>query len=1224
MALETARAAVFASCRPRPGGRWTGPANYGDLNKTGREPPGKAAAQDRSGNAMLLQGWVVIIIALAYIGFLFLVASYGDRRRELARGSRSRLLIYPLTLAIYCTSWTFFGSVGLASRTGFDFLAIYIGPMLMVGLGYPLIIRIVRLAKGQNITSIADFIAARYGKSQAVAATVALIAIIGMVPYIALQLKAVSSSVSTILAQAAAGSGTAQPLLGDIALFVALLMAAFAVLFGTRHIDATEHQDGLMVAIATESMVKLVAFLAVGIFVTFVMFPGPVALFARALQQPQTAAALTHPPPLTAFCAMTALSLFAIVLLPRQFHVAVVENHSEAEIRRAAWLFPVYLVLINLFVVPIATAGLLVFPSGGMDGDMFVLGLPLKAHSELFALVAFIGGLSAATAMVIVESVALAIMVSNDIVMPLVLKRRATRTGAPSGAGAELLTVRRIAIFAILLLAYVYYRSAGAAQLASIGLLSFAAVAQFAPAFFGGLVWRRGTAAGAIAGMSIGILVWGYTLLLPSVSDAGIVGTRILADGPFGLVLLRPQALFGLDLPPLVHGVVLSLALNIALYVGCSLARRPTAIERVQADVFVPSTLAPIAPSFRLRRASVTIDELIATIARYLGEERTRESFSSFAASRRIGLEPQAEADFQLLQYGEYLLASAIGAASSRLVLSLLLRQRTVSTKAALKLLDDANAAIHYNREILQTALDHVRQGIAVFDKELALVCWNRQFGEIFDLPPGLTRIGIALDEILRHFAQQEARDAKDLDLQVAERIARYTSEGEPFLERFAERELVIEGRANRMPDGGLVMTFTDITPSVQAAEALERANATLERRVRERTGELTRLNAELERAKAEADDANVSKTRFIAAASHDILQPLNAARLYVTSLIERQRAGEDADLVRNVDASLEAVEEIFAALLDISRLDTGAMKPEMADFRIDELLQRLEVEFAPLAREKRLDLVFVPCSVTVCSDRALLRRLLQNLVSNAIKYTPTGRVLVGCRRRGARLRIDVCDTGIGIPQGKRRAVFKEFHRLDQGARVARGVGLGLSIVERIARVLDCEVALRSNVGRGSRFSVEVPRATTAVAAPTVPVAAKVAAGRLGGTVILCIDNEPAILDGMEKLLGGWGCRVLKAADLGGALAALDASDNDLDGLLVDYHLDGGNGVAAIAELRRRLQRDLPAILITADRSAHVSEEARAVGAHVLHKPIKPASLRALITQWRVQRVAAE
>jgi Na+/proline symporter/signal transduction histidine kinase len=1171
----------------------------------------------------MLQGWVVVVIALAYIGFLFLVASYGDRRRELARGSASRLLIYPLSLAIYCTSWTFFGSVGLASRTGFDFLAIYIGPMLMVGLGYPLIIRIVRLAKGQNITSIADLIAARYGKSQAVAATVALIAIVGMVPYIALQLKAVSASVGTILAQTAAGG--AQPMVGDSALFVALFMAAFAVLFGTRHTDATEHQDGLMLAVATESIVKLVAFLAVGLFVTFVMFPGPLALFARALQQPDTAAVLTRVPPLAGFCAMTTLSLFAIMLLPRQFHVSIVENHSEAEVRRAAWLFPVYLVLINLFVVPIAMAGLLTFPAGRIDSDMLVLALPLAAHSDLMTLIAFVGGLSAATAMVIVESVALAIMVSNDIVVPLVLKRRGTISGAPSDGGAWLLTTRRIAIFVILFLAYIYYRSAGDAQLAAIGLLSFAAIAQFAPAFFGGLIWRRGTARGAIAGMTAGILVWAYTLLLPSISDAGIVGARILTEGPWGLALLRPQALFGLDLPPLVHSVLLSLIVNIACYIGCSLSRRPTAIERVQADLFVPPLVPMLAPpSFRLRRATVTVEELIATVARYLSEERTRESFASFAASRRISLEPAAEADFEVLQYGEYLLASAIGAASSRLVLSLLLRKRTVSTKDALKLLDDANAAIHYNREILQTALDHVRQGIAVFDKDLALICWNRQFGELFDLPHGLTRVGIALGDILRYVAQHGDHDQKDFDAAIAGRIAKYTSEAEPFLERFAERGLVIEVRSNRMPDGGLVTTFTDITPSVKAAEALERANATLERRVRERTRELTRLNTELERAKAEADDANVSKTRFIAAASHDILQPLNAARLYVTSLIERQRAAEDGDLVQNIDASLEAVEEIFAALLDISRLDTGAMKPEMADFRIDELLARLDVEFAPLARAKGLDLKFMPCSLTVRSDRRLLRRLLQNFVSNAIKYTPAGTVLVGCRRRGDKLRIDVYDTGIGIPYAKRRAVFKEFHRLDQGARVARGVGLGLSIVERIARVLGCEVALKSVVGRGSRFAVEVPRGTAAAAAPPVHAVARVDAGRLTGTVALCIDNDRAILDGMEKLLGGWGCRVLTAADLAAALGVLETSDLEPDGLLVDYHLDGGNGIGAIAELRRRFGRDLPAILITADRSQHVREEAQADGVHLLHKPIKPASLRALLMQWRVQREAAE
>jgi len=1179
------------------------------------------------GNAVL-QGWVVALIALAYIGFLFLIASYGDRMR--AAVARSRLWIYPLSLAIYCTSWTFFGSVGLASRTGYDFLAIYIGPILMVGLGYPLILRIVRLAKGQNITSIADLIAARYGKSQAVAATVALIAIVGMIPYIALQLKAVSSSVGTIMGSGGLG-GAPLPMLGDSALFIALFMATFAVLFGTRHIDATEHQDGLMLAIATESIVKLVAFLAVGVFVTFVMFDGPFDLFARALAWPQIAAVLTQPPQLAGFLAMTTLSLFAIVLLPRQFHVSVVENRSEAEIRRAAWLFPLYLVLINVFVLPIAFGGLLNFPQSRFGGDMFVLALPLDAQSPLMTLVAFVGGLSAATAMVIVESVALAIMVSNDIVVPLVLKRRALLTGGASGAsdaGARLLKTRRLAIFVILFLAYAYYRFAGEAQLASIGLLSFAAIAQFAPAFFGGLAWRRGTARGAIAGMSAGIAVWFYTLLLPSFSDVGLVNAHMLAEGPWGLAALRPQALFGLDLPPLVHGVLLSLAANLACYIIGSLSRRPLAIESVQADMFVPSALAPIRvprpSSFRLRRASVSVEELIAAIARYLGEQRTRESFKNFAAARRIDLEPRSEADIALLQHGEYLLASAIGAASSRLVLSLLLRKRALSTKAALKLLDDASAAIHYNREILQTALDQVRQGIAVFDKDLALVCWNRQFGELFDLAHELTSVGVPLSDIVRHIARHSGAGAMDIDAFVAERLAKYTAEDAPFLERLSERGLVIEVRANRMPDGGLVTTFTDITPSVEAAEALERANATLERRVRERTKELTRLNAELHRAKAAADDANVSKTRFIAAASHDILQPLNAARLYVTSLIERQRAGEDGELVQNIDASLEAVEEIFAALLDISRLDSGAMRPEFSEFAVDDLLQRLAVEFAPLAREKGLDLVVMPCSLAIRSDRRLLGRLLQNLVSNAIKYTPSGRVLVGCRRRGSRLRIDVCDTGIGIPQSRRRAVFKEFHRLDHGARVARGVGLGLSIVERIARVLACEVVLQSAPGRGSRFSVEVPRASGAIIQARAVRVLQPEAGSLAGTVVLCIDNERAILDGMQRLLGGWGCRVLIAADLPEALAAMAASQVEPDGLLVDYHLDGGDGIAAIAELRGRAGRHIPAIVITADRSAHIRDQARTEGAHVLNKPVKPASLRALIAQWQVQRVAAE
>jgi Na+/proline symporter/CheY-like chemotaxis protein len=1164
----------------------------------------------------MLQGWVVIAVALGYIGLLFIVASWGDRRRARGGNTRARMLIYPLSLAIYCTSWTFFGSVGLASRSGIDFLTIYIGPALLIGLGAPLIIRIVRLAKAQNITSIADFIAARYGKHQAVAAAVALIAIIGTIPYIALQLKAVSSSLGTILIQVTVNTGASPPVVGDIALFVALAMAAFAVLFGTRQIDATEHQDGLMLAIATESIVKLAAFLAVGAFVTFALFGGPIALLERATTRADGIAVLEHVPQVSTFLVMTLLSFCAVILLPRQFHVAVVENDSETAIRRAAWLFPLYLVLINLFVMPIAIGGLLTFPIGEVDSDMFVLALPLAAGAELLALFTFVGGLSAATAMVIVECVALAIMVSNDLVVPLVLQRRESLISRSADVGALLLTVRRLAIIVILGLAYAYYLLAGEAQLAAIGLLSFAAIAQLAPAFFGGLVWRRGTARGALTGMSAGIVIWAYTLLLPSFVAAGLVDAHILANGPFAIAALRPQALFGLDLPPLVHGVVMSLGVNVFCYVALSLHRAPSAIERLQANLFVPSNFVPMTPAFRRWRAAVTVEDLTTTVARYLGEERTRRSFESFAATRRLSLAPKLEADFQLLRYAEYLLASAIGAASSRLVLSLLLRKRTVSTRAALKLLDDANAAIQYNREILQTALDHVRQGIAVFDRDLQLICWNRQYGEILDLPPDFTRVGIGLAQILRFCAEHGALGAGRIDDLVQDRISRYVAGHEPILERLADRGLVIEARSNRMPDGGMVVTLTDITPSVETAQALER-------RVEERTEQLTRLNAELERAKAEAEEANLSKTHFLAAASHDILQPLNAARLYVTSLVERQGHGDDNRLIANVDQSLEAVEEILGALLDISRLDAGAMKPELSVFRIDELLRQIEVEFAPLAREKGLKLTFVPCSLAVRSDRRLLRRLVQNLVSNAVKYTTAGRVLVGCRPRDGKLTIDVYDSGIGIPVSKQRTIFREFQRLDQGARVARGLGLGLSIVERIARVLDHKVEVTSTLGRGSHFSVRVPVAPAVPSGAKRREARKVAADRLADMPVLVIDNEESILDGMETLLANWGCRVFKAADLKTAQTLLIEAKTRPSGLLVDYHLDSGNGIDAITELRWRLG-DLPAILITADRSPEVVAKARERNIQVLNKPVKPAALRAWLAQWRVQRVAAE
>jgi Na+/proline symporter/signal transduction histidine kinase len=1167
----------------------------------------------------MLHDWGVIAAAFAYIGLLFFVASHGNRLSPAQRG-RASGWIYPLSLAIYCTSWTFFGSVGFATRTSVDFLAIYVGPILMIGLCTPLLRRVIALAKSQNITSIADFIAARYGKSQAVAATVALIAIIGSVPYIALQLKATASSLETILSEDQAFSSI--PIIGDIALIVTLAMAVFAVLFGTRQTDATEHQHGLMLAIATESIVKLVAFIAAGAFVTFWMF-SPHELAERAMKTPEAVRAIEYVPSIGNFLIMTLLSFCAIMLLPRQFHVSVVENSNSAEVSRARWLFPLYLVAINLFVIPIAIAGLIIFPFGAVDSDMYVLALPIEGNSPLLSVAVFIGGLSASTAMVIVECVALSIMVSNDIVLPLVLPRSGEIRAAQKDFGNFLLKVRRFAIFAIMVMAYFYYRALGNTQLVAIGLLSFAAIAQLAPAFFGGLFWRGGTARGAMGGMLVGFAVWLYTLFIPSFLETSTAGLMLLQHGPFGIEALRPQALFGADLPPLLHGVLWSLWLNVLTYVVLSLARLPSSIERLQADLFVPNTLTPIAPTFRRWRSTVTVQDIQSTVVQYLGPDRARDAFEAFAAAHPGNLDPAAPADFELLQQAERLIASSIGAASSRLVMSLLLRKRTVSAKAALKLLDDSHAALHFNREILQTALNHVRQGIAVFDADLQLICSNRQFSEILALPPHLVQLGIPLPEILEFMGAVSASGLGDSDTLLERRLIAYTTEGEPYLERIPDRHLVIEVRSNRMPGGGLVITFSDVTPSFEAAEALERSNATLEKRVRDRTEELTRLNSELALAKSTAEDANISKTRFLAAASHDILQPLNAARLYVTSLVERQSGGEDSRLVENIDDSLEAIEEILGALLDISRLDAGAMTTSITSFKMADLMRSLEIEFAPIARAKGLQLTFVPCSLPAESDRALLRRLLQNFISNAIKYTPRGRVLVGCRRRGQSLHIGIYDTGVGIPVAKRGEIFKEFHRLEQGARIARGLGLGLSIVERLARVLNHGIALQANASGGSVFSVTVPIATAINYTAAVTSATPLSKTPMSGSLIVCIENDAAILDGMKTLLTAWDAEVIAVADPEAAIAAIEAADGRVTGLLVDYHLDRGNGVAAIRDIRRRFGDNIPAILITADRSPHVRAAAREEKIVVLNKPVKPASLRALLGQWRTQQMVA-
>ncbi|VAX05800.1 Sensor histidine kinase, partial [hydrothermal vent metagenome] len=764
----------------------------------------------------MLQGWVVISTAVIYIGILFAVARFGDSQKRRDTGSRSRPYIYALSLAVYCTTWTIFGSVGFAAASGLNFIAIYLGPILIITVGYPLLQRVVLLSKSQRITSVADFVGARYGKSAVVGGVAAIIAVVGTVPYIALQLKAISYSVSTLISHNVSELEASALQFEDLTLITALILAVFAILFGTRHADATEHQHGMMLAVAMESVVKLFAFLGVGIFVTYWIFDGFGDLLAQASQRGIIEHYIDQGFDSTNFTILLILSTLVFLLLPRQFHVAVVENKSSHELAKARWLFPLYLVAINIFVIPIALAGLITFGSS-VPPDNFVLALPMSQNSALGSIFAFLGGLSAGTAMVIVACIALAIMVSNHIVLPLLLKQNANQGSAgPRNMEQLILNIRRTTIFAVLIAAYFYYQAAdNTAGLVSIGLVSFAAIAQLAPAFFGGLFWRGANARGALWGMVTGFSIWGFTLLLPTLLPSD---NPLLQNGLFGWSILRPEAMFHLNLSPLGNGVFSSLLLNtIALVIG-SLSRPANALEQLQATLFVQQGARSL-PDGELANSNVTVGDLMDTVAQYLGDERTARSFEARHARKNSKPQLTDLADAGLLQYSEQLLASAVGASSSRLVHSLLVKRFDNSSFSELKLLDDASQALQFNRGVLQTALDQIEQGICVFDSEFRLSSWNRQFREMLNLPVSVGTAGTSLSRIIREIVERNQLAHSGLSEEVFTRNLVDQKRSWQF-ELPAEGQ-IIDVRSASMPQGGLVLTWQDNTDRVLSAKAL-------------------------------------------------------------------------------------------------------------------------------------------------------------------------------------------------------------------------------------------------------------------------------------------------------------------------------------------------------------------------------------------------------------------
>jgi PAS domain S-box-containing protein len=1238
------------------------------------------------------QSTLILGLSLAYLGLLFVVAHVGERRAATWSQSRAAPIIYALSLAIYCTSWTFYGAVGRAATVGLDFALIYVGPALVILLGWPVLAKIIRVAKRHNVTSIADFLAARYGKSRAVAVLVTLIATIGVLPYVALQLQAVSTTFAALAGPITISPATGQPVWYDTAFIVALLMAVFTILFGVRHVQASEQHRGMMVAIAFESIVKLAALLAVGPFVVWVLFDGPADLAAaaeRAVPNP----ALTTLAPDGNWVAITLLSGLAFLCLPRQFHVAVVEHDHPKSLSRARWMFPLYMLLINLFVVPIALAGLTLL-GPGHNPDLFVLSLPLLGGNDWLSIFVFIGGLSAATSMVAVACMALSGMVGNELVMPLLLRRNEEMKG---DIGRRALLVRRLSVVAILLAAYSYHRTiAGLLPLATIGMVSFCAVANFAPALVLGLYWRRMHRYGVITGLCAGFFVWFAAVLWPTLQQ----GTALLVLPEVG-----PLAWFS----PLPRGFIVGLTANVLLLVGVSLLTRAQGRDARQAAAFVGDTEpdAPIAEPPEQARDLAQLQELA---ARFIGEERAAEAFAGVTVSGTAAYE-----------FVERLLSGTIGAASARVVVGTARRRALWMPGSVREVLHDATAAIRYNADLLRKTLDHVGLGIAVFDAEGKLEIWNERFASLVGVPRELLAPGIPAAQltdqapILSQLTAWNAPPMRELRLpdgsftelridpltgggivvtasDVTERVRaaealrdserriRIVTDNVPVLiayvgrdqhYRFTNRayqatmrtapagaeghhirEILGEARYHRLlpyveavfagtpqhfeiefptndaqievasgtylphfdAEGqvvGFFLLYVDITERRRAEAALRIANESLERRVAQRT-------AELEAARAKAEEANVDKTRFIAAASHDLLQPLHAARLFVAAMAERHPRDE---LVEKIDHGLGAVESLLDALLDIAKLDAGAVKPEVRAVPVGPLLDSLVSSFAPIAEKHGVELRCVPTTAVTKSDPALLRRVLQNFLSNAIRYShqpgKRARVLLGCRR-GPELRITVVDNGPGIAPEQQQMVFQEFIRLRAPTRGGeRGLGLGLAIVDRVARVLGHRIQLRSALGKGSAFSIAVPLAPVSeVRAPAGTPAAPRSRRFAHAPLVLCIDDEQQVREGMAVLLGSWGCETVVAENANDVIGQIEAAGRTPDLLLIDLHLgDGENGFSIIARLRERWGADLPAALITATRDPAVVAIARGQRVDVLLKPVKPAQLRALIAQ---------
>ncbi|MBD8638498.1 hybrid sensor histidine kinase/response regulator [Sphingomonas sp. CFBP 13733] len=1098
---------------------------------------------------------------LAYGTALFGIAWVVDRRGLSPRMAR---IAYPLSLAVYCSSWTFFGGVGTAATRGWDYLSIYLGPALVFLLAPGFLTKLVRLARDEGSSSIADFISARYGRSRSTAAIVAGTALVASIPYIALQLRSVTLSFGALVG--IGGSVLVGPL-------VALLLATFAISFGARRYEVAGGNTGVVAAIAAESLIKLLCFVALGGFALTLLATMPAARITLPLTgfvEGFAPGALTPD-----FFVRTLLSACAILCLPRQFYVGILEASGPAAVRRARWPFIAYLAVISVMVLPLVLAGLAVLPADTRP-DLYVLAVPLARDNDPMALLAFIGGFSAATAMVVAETIALSTMATNDLLAPLLLRRQTD--GGEGDLGRRLLRVRRVIIAAIVAAALWYGTSIGdELSLASIGLIAFAGVAQFAPALIATVGWGFADTRAARGGLIGGVVVWAYCLLMPSVLG-GFGASLAKASGG----LLDPDALMRVALgSPLVNGTIWSLGVNIALMAGLHLYAARRRVFGGRHSVLDHVT---------------TFGELKILVARFVGDAEAAEGLDP------LSRDPGAPIDGRAARQAERLIAGVIGAPSARLIVTSSLAGSAMDVGDVVRLLDQRGRSLRFSRSLLSATLETIDPGVSVIDANLRLVAWNPRYVEMFDYPEDYVIAGRPIADLIRYNAERGECGPGGVEAHVSRRLA-HLERGLPHsFERLRPSGRWIKTVGQAMPGGGYVQSFTDIT-------AEKTAQAELEARVEARTHDLAQSNTMLDEARRHAETATRDKTRFLAAASHDLLQPLHAARLFCAALDEG-KAPHQADLVRAIDGAIGSADTLLRALLDVSRLDAGGVVPKIEQFVLGDLIEELAAEFRPLAGERALNLASHPGAHIVATDRSLLRSILQNFLSNAVRYTPSGRIWIGARRRGGDVLVEVRDSGPGIAAGDRERIFAEFERVESKGSAGGGVGLGLAIVQRIAQLLDLRIELRSQPGAGSTFAVRVPLAAHATLpdrARTAPVLRDLPPGLR----VLCLDNDAAILAALDAALRSRRCVPLLAATIEEAMTL--AADEEPDVALIDFHLEVAQDGLDVAE-RLSAMAPAPAIaLVTADRSA--ADDPRCAGITVLNKPVVPGELWAFLEQ---------